>query len=86
MNRKLANMSTDFRRISYWIYQGKDDLASRMIARAKKTYKINSPVGPYKDVWKEVDSVKNLTGGRLVAADRASTISSILLQESFKSK
>ena len=84
MNYQLANLSTDLRRISYWIYDGKEKLVKNYIEKIKPKYKINKPVGIYKDVWKEVEKIKLGKEGSVRAADRATTLASILLQESLK--
>ena len=84
MNVALANLSTDLRRISYWIYNGNIELGMDFLSRVKKMYKIERSVGPFKDIWDEIEKVKSLEGGRVRAADRASTLASILLQESLK--
>ena len=84
MNYQLANLSTDLRRISYWIYDGKTDLAKKFILNAKNKYKIKSSIGPFNNIWVELKKIETLEGGRIRAADRASTIGSILLQESLR--
>lgn len=84
MNYQLANLSTDLRRISYWVYDGRINLARKFLLKAKRKYKINNSVGPFKDIWQEIEKIENLEGGKIVAADRASTLGSILLQESLK--
>ena len=84
MNYQLANLSTDLRRISYWSYYGKDDLVNKTIEKAEDIYKISKRQGPYKDIWVEINKIKKQEGGRIRAADRATTLSLILLQESLK--
>lgn len=84
MNYQLANFSTDLRRVSYWIYSGRESLAKVLLTTAKSTYTIKTSTGPYENIWAEIDKIKYLSGGRKMAADRASTMSSILLQESLK--
>ena len=84
MNRQLANFSTDLRRVSYWIYGGRKLLADKFLSMARSKYKINGFIGPYQNIWAELEKIKKMDGGRIAAADRASTMSSILLQESFK--
>ncbi|OGM10976.1 hypothetical protein A2Z22_03860 [Candidatus Woesebacteria bacterium RBG_16_34_12] len=84
MNNQLANLSTDLRRVSYWIYEGKMDLVRKFLLNAKTKYKISASVGPYKNIWQEIKRIENLEGGKIMAADRASTLGCILLQESFK--
>lgn len=84
MNRTLANFSTDLRRVSNWVIGGRITLAKNLLFNAQKKYQGVERVGPYKNVWDEVEKIKALEGGKSVAADRASTVSSILLQESFK--
>ncbi len=84
MNKDLANFSTDLRRVSYWIYEGKIDLAKRFLRLAKGKYKLTGRIGPYPDIWQEIEKINNLEGGNYRSSDRAATISSILLNESLK--
>jgi len=84
MNIQLANLSTDLRRISYWIYEGKTGFVKDYIFKIKNKYQIKSPVGPYENVWKEIDLIGSGIEDRLRSADRAGTLSSILIQESLK--
>lgn len=84
MNYELAKFSTDLRRISYWIYNGNNDLVKKFISKARSIYKIAPSQGSYKDIWKEIEKIEKLDGGRIKAADRASTLSSIMFQEAFK--
>ncbi len=84
MNIQLANLSTDLRRLSNWIYEGKYKTAKSFIAKIKHKYKIENPVGIYKDVWKEIEIIGKNKEGRVRSADRAATLGSILLHESLK--
>jgi hypothetical protein len=84
MNYHLANFSTDLRRISNWFYYGEVDLVNRVLEKSKDIYKINKQQGPYKDIWIEIEKIKLQEGGRMKAADRATTLSLILLHESLK--
>lgn len=84
MNETLANLSCDLKRISYWIYEEKFSLAKKFLTLAKKRYKINSKIGPFINFWDEVEKVEKLEGGKIRAADRATTLASILLLESVK--
>jgi hypothetical protein len=84
MNYQLANLSTDLRRISNWILEGKRDFVREYITKIEDKYDIDVPIGPYKDIWKEIKLIKLGKGGRINSADRAGTLSSILLQESLK--
>ena len=83
MNTQLANFSTDLRRVSYWIYQGRFELAQKTLNLGRRKYKTISKVGCFDNVWSEIEKINNRED-RLKAAERASTLSSILLQESFK--
>jgi len=85
MNIQLANLSTDLRRISNWIYEGKNDLVIEYISKFKEKYEVNKSVGVYKDIWQEIEIIKTVRDGRIKSADRATTLSSVLLQESLKS-
>ena len=84
MKQQLANLSTDLRRVSYWIYGNNNKLASKQLDKINEKYDIKQPIGPYNNIWDEINKVKTLKGGNIRAADRASTISSVLLQESLK--
>lgn len=84
MNLQLANLSTDLRRISNWIYQGKIDLVQENITRIKSKYVDISEVGIYKNIWSEIEKISKNKEGNVRSADRATTLGSILLQESLK--
>lgn len=84
MNIQLANLSTDLRRISNWIYDGKTGLAADNLKRLKEKYKGVTSVGVYKNIWDEIEKIKNNSEGNLRSADRTTTLGSILLQESLK--
>jgi len=84
MNYQLANLSTDLRRISNWIYEGKREFVKDYISKIEGKYQIDGPVGPFDDVWREIELIKVGNEGRIRSADRAGTLSSILLQESLK--
>lgn len=84
MNIKLANLSTDLRRTSYWIYRGKKKLARETMEKLKDKYKDIGSVGIYENIWEEIDKVIKNEGGNMRSADRATTLGSILLQESLK--
>lgn len=83
MNKDLQNFSTDLLRISYWIYDGRLDLAKKMLKRCKLMYnKIEKEIGCYKNIWEEIEKIENIEGGRNAASERASTASVILLHKS----
>ncbi len=83
MNLDLLNLSTDLRRISYWLYQDRVELAKQFLKQAKKTYQnINPKIGCYKNIWKEIEEISNLKGGLLRASERALTASLILKHRS----
>jgi len=84
MNYQLASLSTDLRRISNWIYAGNNDLAKNYAAVIENKYKNIKSVGIYKNVWQEIKIITDLKDGRERSADRATTLGSILLQESLK--
>ena len=84
MNYQLANLSTDLRRVSNWIYEGKSDFVKKYLSKIESKYKIDTPVGPFENIWNEIELIKSEKGGRVQTADRAGTLSSILLQESLK--
>jgi hypothetical protein len=85
MNMQIANLSTDMRRISNWIYEGKNNFVSEYMSKLKEKYRINKSVGVYEDIWQEIEIIKTSRDGRIKSADRATTLASILLQESLKS-
>ena len=79
----LANFSSDLRRIAYWIYDKQFDLAKTMLGKTRKLYsEINPKIGCYKNIWNEIEKIEKLEGGRLKAAERASTASVILMYKS----
>ena len=84
MNVQLANLSTDLRRVSNWIYEGKRGFVKEYLAKIEKKYKIFEKVGPFEDVWEVMNKIKQGKGGRIRSADRATTLASILLQEALK--
>jgi|GEM_PF-2158054 len=84
MNTTLANLSTDLRRISYWIYNGNDKLAAKFLDDIKTRYKIKKKIGVYNNIWLEIKKVRDYEGGKIMAADRAATLSSVILMESYK--
>lgn len=80
MNKNLANFSTDLLRISYWIYQGQDLMANNFLNLCRKNYKkINPKVGCYSNIWDEIDKIGEIDKNRMQAAERALTLSRILL-------
>ena len=83
MNLGLANLSTDLRRISYWLYQGQIDLAKKFLERCPKTYSdLNPRISCFENIWDELKKIENLKEGRLKEAERALTASVILLHQS----
>lgn len=83
MNSQLGNFSADLRRISYWIVEGNYELSNHVIKLCKEKYKETVSVGCFKNIWPEVEKIEKLVGGKYQAADRALTLSSILMQEAF---
>jgi hypothetical protein len=84
MNIQLANFSTDLRRISNWICEGNFNMARDNIKRLKTKYENITSVGVYKNIWDEIEKIEQNKEGHLRSSDRATTLGSILLQESFK--
>lgn len=84
MNNDYAKLSTDLRRVSNWIYHGNFKLSKKMIKIAQNKYKIDDRVGCFENIWDEIKKIKLVVGGRLKAAERALTLSSMLLQKSYK--
>lgn len=82
MKKDLLNFSTDLRRISYWAYEGKDDLVKETLQRARRIYKLPKKIGPFQNIWEEIKKIEKQEDGQYVTADRAGTVSSILLLES----
>lgn len=80
--KSYASLATDLRRISYWIYDGDIKLSRKFLDISKQKYKIKSHVGCFNNIWNEIKKIRDLEGGKYVAADRAATLSSILMQES----
>ena len=83
-NLDFANFSTDLRRISYWICQGRSDLASSMFRQAKEKYSLPNKLGPFRNIWMEAEKIDDKSRKIIERSDRAATLSSILLQESMK--
>lgn len=82
MNQDLANLSTDLRRISYWIYEGQFELAKQFLEQAHKKYALLKPqIECYDNIWEEIEKIAALKDGRLKAAERALTASLILLHQ-----
>lgn len=80
MNNDLANFSTDLLRISYWIYYKNDSLAKNFLEICRKNYgNINSKVGNYQNVWEEINKISDFENNRMQTAERALTLSRILL-------
>ena len=80
MKKDLLNLSTDLRRISDWIVNGDIDIAQKFINICREKYSdIPQKIGSYKNIWKEIDKIEKLEGGKDKAAERASTASVILL-------
>lgn len=85
MNWGLAKLSTDLRRISYWIYEDQFELAKQFLKKAPQKYGLlERRVGCYQDIWLEIDKIAALQGGRLKTAERAMTASLIFLHEAQK--
>lgn len=83
MNKDLANFSTDLMRISYWIYHGSDKLAKKFLDTCKENYNNVGPrVGCYRNIWQEIEKVSDFGKNRLQAAERALTLSRILIMYS----
>ena len=76
MKTDLANFSTDLRRVSYWIYEGRINLAINCLKDCRQKYhKVNSKTGGYKNIWDEVKKIESLKDN---ASERALTLSIIL--------
>lgn len=84
MNVQLANLSTDVRRISNWIYDGRIELVRDNIKRIKNNNANVKSVGIYENIWDELEKISNNKEGNVRSADRATTLGSILLQEALK--
>lgn len=80
---KLAALSADLWRISYWLATGSDSLAQKFIHRDIDLYGSISMTLGKRNLQEELQKVKNLEGGCLCAADRALTLS-VLLSHHFK--
>lgn len=72
MRRDLLNFSTDLLRISNWIYFGQDQLANKFLDISKGKYVLEVK-------WQTIlEKIANREGGRIKAADRASTLSRLM--------
>lgn len=80
MNKDLANFSTDLLRISYWIYHNEDNLAMKFLDLCRKNYSgVKTQAGCYENIWDEVKKIENIKANRMHAAERALTLSRILM-------
>lgn len=75
---RLAALSADLWRISYWLATGSGSLAKKFIHRDIELYDSISMTLGKRNLQEELQKVKNLEGGRLRAADRALTLSVLL--------
>lgn len=82
MNNDLANFSTDLLRISFWIYHKNDTLADKFLDLCKQNYSgTKVQVGCYQNIWDEIDKIKRFKENRMQSAERALTLSRIMLAE-----
>jgi len=82
-NKDLANFSTDLLRVSYWIYHQNDSLAMEALDFCRKNYSgIKTRLGCYKNVWDEIKKIEEVEANRMHAAERALTLSRILIMYS----
>ena len=87
MNNLLANFSTDLLRVSYWIYYQNDSLVVRFLVFCRKTYStLNPKIGCFPNIWEEIDKISDFKNNRLQAAERALTLSRIMLIYSQKNE
>jgi len=78
MNQQLANLSADLRRISYWIYQDRLELARQFLKQDLEKYKsLNCSIG-VSDLKTELEIIENLKETKLKTAERALTLSRII--------
>lgn len=73
------NLSTDLRRISQWLTEGQDDMVEIFMPRLLIKFKNDDNVVGKKAVGKWLDEINNYRRHRGEAAERALTLSSILL-------
>ncbi len=79
MNVDIANLSVDLRRISYWIYRGRTELADKFLNQCKVKYRtIPTHIGNYTNVWDEVERIQNAQKKQIEGAERALTLSRVL--------
>lgn len=80
MNKDVTNFSTDLLRISSWIYLGEDKLAKQFLDLCYRNYsRLKTKVGCYEDIWEEIKKIENRKENRYRRAERALTLSRILL-------
>ena len=84
MNISLASLSTDLRRVSYWILDERYDLVEKMVKNMKLKYSRWKKVGRYPDIWAQIDRLESKSENKLKKAELATTLGSILLQEAYK--
>lgn len=80
MNSDLANFSTDLLRISYWIFHNQDSMVKNFLSFCRRNYQnINPKIGCYSNIWEEIDKISGFETNRMQAAERALTLSRIIL-------
>lgn len=81
MNQQLAALSTDLRRISYWLYRDQVKLAHQFLHSSQKTsLDINCSLGK-SDLQTQLSILNSDQEDRLHAAERALTTSLLLLHQ-----
>jgi len=77
MNRDMLNLASDLRRAAYWLHDGRIALSKSFLQNAQKKYTIKNT--KYLNITSELDKINSLEEGKDKAAERALTLSNILL-------
>ena len=85
MNTNLANLSTDLRRISYWIIEKDFKMATKFLKLSREKYStVPKKVGCYNNIWEEIKTIEKTITDKDKAAERAMTASIILLDQALR--
>lgn len=78
-NLDYLNLSTDLRRISQWLMEKQDDMVEIFMPKLMKKFGSDEKIKGKKTVKRWLEEIRDYKGGRERAAERALTLSAILL-------
>lgn len=84
MNKLFANVSADLRRISYWIYDGRDNLADKFLSLDKEMLKGRDIKIGKSTLQKELKKITSGKEDRQKRSERALTVSLLLQHKVIK--